>query len=79
MFWGASRGQGLHPETGEEWMVCLDINLQEFGMIFEEWREAVQKAGRCRGQVEDGAEVFMRRWHDATRGQRQCDTRRLQP
>ena len=33
----------------------------------EGWHEATQKAGRWFGLVEDGAEAYMRKWHDAGR------------
>ena len=31
--------------------------------MFEGWREAARKVGRWFRRVEEGAEVFMRKWH----------------
>ena len=47
------------------------MNLKEdmsiFGMKLERWRKAAEKAGRWFQRVEDGAELFMRKWHEAER------------
>ena len=33
----------------------------------EGWRKAAQKAGRWFRRVEEGAELFMRKWHETER------------
>ena len=48
-------------------MVHLKEDMSAFGMKFEGWRKAAQKAGRWSRPVEEGAESFMRSWHDAER------------
>ena len=44
-------------------MKDLEEDLKAFGITFEGWREAAQKVGGWYRRVEDGAEVFMRKWH----------------
>ena len=44
-------------------MKDLEENLKAFGIKFEGWCEATQKVGRWFRRVEDGAEVFMWKWH----------------
>lgn len=39
--------------------------MTECGIKFEGWRKDAQKAGIWPRRVEEGAEVFMWRWHDA--------------
>ena len=39
--------------------------MSAFGIKFEGWREAAQEAGRWCRRVEEGAESFLRKWHDA--------------
>ena len=46
-----------------DWMKDLEEDLKAFGITFEGWREAAHKVGRWYRRVEDGAEVFMRKWH----------------
>ena len=47
-------------------MAHLKEDMSVFGMKFEGWRKAAQKAGRWfRG--EKGAELFMRNWHETER------------
>ena len=41
----------------------LEGDLNAFGIKFEGRREAAQKVDRWFRRVEDGAEVFMRKWH----------------
>ena len=55
-------GKGYSGELEWDWMKDLDEDLKAFGIKFEWWREAAQKVGRFR-RVEDGAEVFMRKWN----------------
>ena len=45
-------------------MRYLKEDLKEFGIKLEGWREAAQKTGRWFRRVEEGAEVFMREWHN---------------
>ena len=51
----------------ESWMAHLKKDMSVFRMKFEGWRKAAQKAGRLFRRVEEGAESFMRKWHDAKR------------
>ena len=44
-------------------MKDLDEDLKAFGIKLEGWREAAQKVGRWLRRVEEGVEVFMRKWH----------------
>ena len=44
-------------------MAHLKEDMSVFGMKFEGWRKAAQKAGRLSRRVEEGAELFMRNWH----------------
>ena len=48
-------------------MVDLKEDISVFGMKFEGWRKVAQKAGRWFRRVEEGAELFMRKWRDAER------------
>ena len=43
-------------------MKDLEEDLKAFGIKFEKWREAAQKVRRWFRRVEEGAEVFMRKW-----------------
>ena len=45
----------------------LKEDMSIFGMKFEGWRKAAQKAGRWFRRVEEGAELFMRNWHETER------------
>ena len=45
-------------------MRYLDEDPKEFGIKLEGWREVAQKAGRWIRRVEEGAEVFVRKWHN---------------
>ena len=45
----------------------LKEDMSAFGMKFEGWRKAAQKAGRWFRRVDEGAESFIRKWHDAER------------
>ena len=57
---------GKDYSGGQEknWMVHLKEDMSAFGMTFEEWRKTAQKAGRWIRRIEEGAESFMRNWHD---------------
>ena len=45
----------------------LKEDMSVFGMKFEGWRKAAQKANRWFRRVEEGAELFMRNWHETER------------
>ena len=45
----------------------LKEDMSVFGMKFEGWRKTAQKAGRWFRRVEEGAELFMRNWHETER------------
>ena len=45
------------------WMKDVEEDLKAFGIKFEGWREVAQKVGRWFPRVENGSEVFMRKWH----------------
>ena len=57
-------------------MAHLKEDMSVFGMKLEGWRKAAQKAGRCFRRVEEGAELFMRIWHETER--RKAAERRAQ-
>ena len=48
-------------------MAHLKEDMSVFGMKFEGWRKAAQKAGRWFRRVEEGAELFMQNWHETER------------
>ena len=48
-------------------MAHLEEDMSVFGMKFEGWRKAAQKAGIWFRRVEEGAELFMRDWHKTDR------------
>ena len=80
MFGEMLGGKGYCGEQEWDWMKDLDEDLKAFGIKFEGWREVAQKVGRWFRRVEDGAEVFMRKWHTRMRRRQwQSDTGRLQP
>ena len=45
----------------------LPEDMSIFGMKFEGWRKAAQKAGRRFRRVEEGAKMFTRTWHETER------------
>ena len=45
----------------------LKEHMSVFEMEFEGWRKAAQKAGRWFRRVEEGGELFMRKWHEVER------------
>ena len=57
--------KGYSGGQEKDWVVRLEEDMSAFGMKFEGWRKAAQKAGRWFRRVEEGAERFMRIWHDA--------------
>ena len=62
-----------------DWMKDLEEDLKAFGIKFEGRREAAQNVGRWCRRVEDGAEVFMRKWHKDEKEAMTEQHRRLQP
>ena len=58
-------GKGYSRGQEKDWMVHLKEDMSAFGIKFEGLRKAAQKAGRWFRRVEEGAESFMRQWHDA--------------
>ena len=62
--WGDMLGVKRYSGGQEwDWMKDLEEDLKAFGIKFEGWREAAQKVGRWFRRVEEGAEVFMRKWY----------------
>ena len=60
-------GKGYSGGKEKDWMDHLKEDMSVFGMKFEGWRKAAQKAGRWSLRVEEGAELFMRNWHERER------------
>ena len=61
MFGELVGGKGCSWGQEKDWMVYLKEVMSAFGMKFEGWRKAAQKAGRWFRRVEEGAESFMRK------------------
>ena len=62
-------GQGYSGGQEKDWMDHLKEDMSVFGMKFEGWRKADKKTGRWFRRVEEGAELFMRKWHVTERFQ----------
>ena len=60
MFGELVGGKGYSGGQEKDWLVRLKEDISVFGMKFEGWRKAAQKAGRWFRRVEEGAELFMR-------------------
>ena len=60
-------GKGYSGGQEKDWMAHLKKDMSVFGLKFKGWREAAQKAGRWFRRVEEGAELFMRKWHETRR------------
>ena len=60
-------GKGCSGGQEKYWMDHLKDDMSAFGMKVEGWRKAAQKAGRWLRRVEEGAELFMRNWHETER------------
>ena len=61
-------GKGYSEGQEKNWLVHLkEEDMWVFGMEFEAWRETAQNAGRRFDGVGDGAELFMREWHEMER------------
>ena len=67
MFGGLVGGKGYSGGQEKDWMAHLKADMLVFGMKFEGWRKAVQKAGRWFRRIEEGAELLMRNWHETER------------
>ena len=70
---------GYSGEQENDWMECLEELVTGFGMKFEGWRKAAQKAGRWFRRVEEGAKAFMRKRHMQRAVELQTKTRRPRP
>ena len=51
--------KGYSGGQEEGWLVHLKEDMSVFGMKFEGWKKAAQKAGRWFRRVEEGAELLM--------------------
>ena len=60
-------GKGYSGGQEKDWMAHLKEDMSVFTMKFEGWRKSAQKAGRWFRRVEEGAELFMRDWHETER------------
>ena len=60
-------GKGYSGGQEKDWIDHLKEDMSVFGMKFERWRTAAPKAGRWFRRVEEGAELFMRNWHETER------------
>ena len=67
MFGELVGGKGYSEGQEKDWMGHLKEDIPVFGMKFEGWRKAAQKAGRWFRRVEEGAELFMQNWHETER------------
>ena len=67
MFGELVGGKGYSGGQEKDWMAHLKEDMSVFGMKFEGWRKAAQKAGRWFRRVEEGAELFMRNGHETER------------
>ena len=66
-FWEIVGGKGYSGQKEKNRMENLKEDVSVFEMKFEGWRKAAQKAGRWFRRVEEGAELFMRNWHEKER------------
>ena len=60
MFGELVGGKGYSGGQEKDGMAYLEEDMSVFGMNFEGWRMAAQKAGRWFRRVQEGAELFMR-------------------
>ena len=67
MFGEPVGGKGCSGGQETDWMAHLNEHISVLGIKFKGWREAAQKAGRWFRRVEEGAELFMRNWHEKER------------
>ena len=61
------QNKNVSCEYEKYWMDHLKEDMSVFGMKFEGWRKAAQKAGRWFRRVVEGAELFMRNWNETER------------
>ena len=67
MFGELVGGKGYSGRREKDWMAHLKQDMSVFGMKFEGWQNAAQKAGRWVRRVEEGAELLMQNWHETER------------
>ena len=67
MFGKLVGGKGYSGGQEKGWLAHLKKDMSVFGMKFDGWRKAAQKASIWFRRVEEGAELFMRRWHETER------------
>ena len=67
MFGDLIGGKDYTGGQDKDWMLHLEEDITVFGVIFEGWHKTAQKAIRWFRRNEEGAEAFMRKWHDAER------------
>ena len=67
MFGELVGGRGYSGGQEKDWMAHLEEDMSVFGMKFEGWRKAAQKAGRWSRRVEEETKLFMRNWHETER------------
>ena len=67
MFGELVGGKGYSGGQEKDWMDHLKEDMSVFGMKFEGWRKAAQKAGRWFRRVEEGTELSMWNWHETER------------
>ena len=67
MFGELVGGKDYSGGREKDWMAHLKEDMSVFGMKIEGWRKAAQKAGRWFRRVQEGAELFMRNWHETER------------
>ena len=60
-------GKGYSRGQEKDRLAHLKEDMSVFGMEFEGWLKTAQKAGRWLRRVEEGAELFMRNWHETER------------
>ena len=64
MFGKLVGGKAYSGGQEKDWMAHLKEDMLVFGMKFEGWRKAAQKTGRWFRRADEGAELFMRNWHE---------------
>ena len=67
MFGELGGGKSYQGGQDKDWLAHRKENISVFGMKFEVWRKAAHKAGRWFPRVEEGAELFVRVWHETKR------------
>ena len=60
-------GMGYSGGQEKDWLAHLKKDMSVFGIKFEGWPKAAQKAGRWFRRVEEEAELSMRKWHETER------------